>query len=313
MQTDMDQFSLHHTQEKVSLVIPTHERPVALANAVRSGLAALPENGELIVIDDGTEHAASETLNDVTDRRLRIEKTSGSQGPSSARNLGVSHSTAELVFFLDDDDSLMPDYVARVLTARARTVPVPSFGFSAMSQSGTVSRKALETGPIHKRQNLSERLGGLGMGFWIEKALFEAIGGLDETIRINEDTEFCLRLAADEVAGWYESQPGVEINASRTQTGNADAPSITKTSALNDRADVFELLLSKYSQLLIEYPKTKKMFERRVLKYTAQSQGFRPALYRAKRLGMGNSSKLLIPQLILWRATHLLGKRQRAR
>lgn len=302
-----------HTQPDVSLVIPTYERPAALVVAVRSGLAAIPENGELIVVDDGTENSATDSLQHVSDERLRIEKTPGRQGPSRARNLGVSFSNSDLVFFLDDDDILLPDYVARVLKMRDMNDPAPVFGFSAVLRSGSTSGSGLKTGPMHQGQTLSSRLGGLGMGFWIERSLYIDLGGLDETIRVNEDTEFCLRLANENILGWYEADPGVDIDAARTKDSTQDAPSVTKTSVLADRAKVFEMLLRKYSDLFSEHPKTRARFVERVLKYTCQSEGFARALERAKGLQLDRPIRLLIPKLILWRTSRLLGNRRRAR
>jgi len=293
-----------------ALIIPTYQRPTGLLTAVESGLAALPQDSQLIVIDDGITHPAKETLARVADPRIRIEKTNGKQGPAAARNLGVTLAVADIIFFLDDDDALAPDYVSRVLDVLCRQMPDCDYGFSAITRDGAVSRKLMRTGPMLANTDLSEKMGGLGMGFWIRRSLFLTVGGLDETIRINEDTEFCLRLADRKALGWYEAEPGVAINPGNPADMLDDQPSLTKTSSQLERAQVFEMFLEKYSDLLANNEKLRQQFAMRAVKYIAQAKGTVASLEKAKLLMPNKNLGLLCARLLVWRAASILKQRR---
>src|ERR1700674_785062 len=86
---------------KVSLIIPTHDRPQLLPRAVESARAA-GTDVEIIVIDDAsTDETAAVCRNLNNIKYVRVERN---QGVAGARNIGIFLSTARYVAFLDDDD-----------------------------------------------------------------------------------------------------------------------------------------------------------------------------------------------------------------
>ena len=102
---------------KVSLIIPTHDRPHLLPRAVESARAA-GTDVEIIVIDDASTDETVEVcrkLNNI--KYVRVERN---QGVAGARNIGIFVSTARYVAFLDDDDLRLPgslDIQVRALEA----------------------------------------------------------------------------------------------------------------------------------------------------------------------------------------------------
>jgi glycosyltransferase involved in cell wall biosynthesis len=90
---------------KVSLIIPTHDRPQLLPRAVESARAA-GTDVEIIVIDDAsTDETAAVCRNLNNIKYVRVERN---QGVAGARNIGIFLSTARYVAFLDDDDLRLP-------------------------------------------------------------------------------------------------------------------------------------------------------------------------------------------------------------
>jgi glycosyltransferase involved in cell wall biosynthesis len=90
---------------KVSLIIPTHDRPHLLPRAVESARAA-GTDVEIIVIDDASTDETAEvcrSLNNI--KYVRVERN---QGVAGARNIGIFRSTTRYVAFLDDDDRRLP-------------------------------------------------------------------------------------------------------------------------------------------------------------------------------------------------------------
>ena len=96
---------------KLSIIIPTCDRPHLLKRAVTSALTNGGNGCEVIVVDDGLEKSASSLS---FGGEIKVITTSGRTGASAARNLGAKHATGAYILFLDDDDELQNDYVRDV-------------------------------------------------------------------------------------------------------------------------------------------------------------------------------------------------------
>ncbi len=90
----------------LSVVIATYNRPEALQNSVRDVLEQLPPGGELVVVDQSDDDLIA-TL----PPQARVVRL---QPPSLpiARNVGVQHTSGEVILFLDDDVRLHPGCLA---------------------------------------------------------------------------------------------------------------------------------------------------------------------------------------------------------
>ena len=98
---------------RVSVVIPTHNRRALLAAAVDSALAQTAAPSEVIVVDDGSTDGTCAMLRDLYGARVRVERLDPRAGRSAARNLGWQRSRGDLVAFLDSDDRWLPTKLAR--------------------------------------------------------------------------------------------------------------------------------------------------------------------------------------------------------
>jgi len=259
----------------VSIVIPTKDRPEGVRKAVASVLAALPADGEVIIIDDNSTPPASEALSDMKDPRIKVHINPGPNGPSPARNLGLRMAQGPIVMFLDDDDLLVDNYCKRVL-ARLPTLPdTCGFGFSTalhLEPDGTTSvhKSISPEGVLGREVALKYRLAGLGMGFWIKRDLFLAVGGLDPNIAVNEDTEVSIRLAAYGAECYCDQTPGVILIHDNVRD-EADKSSITKASSALGRARGFEYILTKHAKFLQDHNKFRFKLFSRVLKYRCRA------------------------------------------
>jgi glycosyltransferase involved in cell wall biosynthesis len=100
----------------ISIILPVYNRSSLLREALRSCLKQTYSPIEVIVSDDGSEEDVKGVVeefrssrSDVCFRYVRQTK----RGASAARNLGFEKSSGELIQFLDSDDLLHPEKLAR--------------------------------------------------------------------------------------------------------------------------------------------------------------------------------------------------------
>ena len=90
---------------KVSLIIPTFNRPHLLPRAVESALGA-GRDVEVIVVDDASTDRTASVCAAL--RGIKYVRLDRNQGVAGARNVGLLESTGDFVAFLDDDDLRLP-------------------------------------------------------------------------------------------------------------------------------------------------------------------------------------------------------------
>lgn len=182
-------------EKQCSIIIPSHNRPALILNAVNSALANCTPDGEVIVVDDRSTIAVQDVLAGVSDKRLKvIRNTQAFGGAAYARNLGIAAASHELVFFLDDDDIFIENYIHHVLAEP--TLDQADYGFgkdylAADSQSFNVN---LGFELVNSKADLKKRLAGAGAGFWVRRQAFLALQGFDTQQVVDEDTDLCVRL-----------------------------------------------------------------------------------------------------------------------
>lgn len=87
-----------------SIIIPLYNKEKHIKDTLNSVWSQSYSNFEVIVVNDGsTDHSLRE-VNAIKDERLKIFSIEN-QGVSHARNYGISEATADLLVFLDADDT----------------------------------------------------------------------------------------------------------------------------------------------------------------------------------------------------------------
>ncbi len=95
---------------KVSVIIPTYNRPQFLKRAVASVLSQTYTNFDMWVIQNGSYRESEETVREFRAKGFSINYHFVKQpNPSNARNIGIRLSKGEYVAFLDDDDEWLPE------------------------------------------------------------------------------------------------------------------------------------------------------------------------------------------------------------
>jgi len=184
---------------RVSVVVPTRDRRALTAEAVESVLVQSWGDLELVVVDDGSIDGTADHLEaSFQDPRLRVLRQEN-RGVSAARNRGVRETSGEWLAFLDSDDLWLPGKLERQLAA-VEEAP----GWEACHTEEVWYRYGRWANPrkVHAKH-----------GGWIfsqclplciispssillRRALFDALGGFDESLPACEDYDLWLRLCA---------------------------------------------------------------------------------------------------------------------
>lgn len=117
----------------VAVIVPTMRRPDSLARALASlmGQTGVADRlREIVVVDNdpqGTARAAVERLAANAPVPL-VYRHEPRPGVATARNSGLSATTAPLIAFLDDDEAADSTWLSALLAAQARTDAAVVFG-----------------------------------------------------------------------------------------------------------------------------------------------------------------------------------------
>lgn len=98
-----------------TVVIPTHNRPELLLEAVASVAAQTLRNWHVVVVDDGsTPPVRAERLHEITEGKLSLLRHEQPLGIACAKNAGAAAAEGDAIVFLDDDDLLVADALERL-------------------------------------------------------------------------------------------------------------------------------------------------------------------------------------------------------
>ncbi|XGV98383.1 MAG: CHAT domain-containing protein [Leptolyngbya sp. BL-A-14] len=209
------------SRELVSLVITAYNREQFLGAAIESVLAQTYPHFELLVWDDGSTDRSIEIARDYASRDARIRIIAAShQGRVRSLQKAIDHTQGTYIAWVDSDDYLAP-------TALEKTVAIlqkqPAVGM-VFTDYWDVDRddRVLGYGRRCQIPYSKERLLLDFMTFHfrlLRRSVFEAVGGIADSLDYVEDYDLCLRLSevteVHHVAQplyYYRHHPG---NASR--------------------------------------------------------------------------------------------------
>jgi len=194
---------------RLSVVVPTHDRPRQLGRLLDALLAQLDGRDapdvEVLVVDDHSRPADAQALRACVrahrQSTLRVFFLDVARGPAAARNRGAAESSGEIVAFLDDDCVPRADYVGDVIRVHAehpdacvvsgelRPLRDDVYSLFWFSSYRTV---------FHTSGEPFARIGAVSGGnFSIKRRVLQELSPLfDESLPSREDFDLALRLGA---------------------------------------------------------------------------------------------------------------------
>lgn len=93
---------------KLSVLMPTRNAEIFVERAVVSTLSALPDDSELVVLNDASTDSTAECLEKIRDPKLRVLSVDEAHGVAGGLNALIEATDSELVARMDSDDVCLP-------------------------------------------------------------------------------------------------------------------------------------------------------------------------------------------------------------
>ena len=207
----------------VSVVIPCFRHAHYLPGAIESCLDQTYSHLQVIVVNDGSDDDTEAVARRYGDRIDYVYRDNG--GLPAARNTGLSHAQGAYVKFLDADDQLHPETLARQVRALAGAMTavccsrtrVYKEDFPDQYEDEHPPTEALLPGLLRDVD-----WGGL-QAFLLPVSMARKVGGFDESLKAVEDWDFLCRLGLDAPPLVFDPHPGAYYRV-RTDSMARNAP-----------------------------------------------------------------------------------------
>lgn len=201
---------------RLAVIIPTYNRATTVLHTVRAILAAGVPLHEVVVVDDGGSDDTEGRLAGLAPVRYLRQQNAG---PARARNTGARATDADVLCFLDSDDTWPDDSMGRLLRQLEAAPHIEAvFADTAMGNAGdgfvsfvgtyggaAFTRLPCTPGPeglvVHEREAFFRQLARRNVMFLgsllVRRSTFLRVGMFDEELRGAADWEFFMRLALE--------------------------------------------------------------------------------------------------------------------
>lgn len=190
-------------QPLVSVYIPTKNRPQLLQRALMSCLSQDYATIEILLVDDGSDEAASAQIAAMaaTDPRIRLFRLSPSAGAPQARNLAIAEARGEFITGLDDDDEFLAGRIRSFVCAAQQNPQIGFFcsGYQYALASGQTLRGLAGARQFGLQELLMKNL--VGNQIFCRTGVLRQVGGFDPDLPACQDYDLWIRLCAAGLAG----------------------------------------------------------------------------------------------------------------
>jgi len=190
------------TMVKIAIIVRTKDRPHLLTRCLQSLMEQKRAPDEVIVVNDGGV-AVDQVVNEFTNLKIELIHNTTNRGRSAAGNQGVQACQSEVIGFLDDDDRFLPDHLQRLETAMLHFDAQVVYSGCRLLQRDILGEKVIlrekaigEFNEPYVAQRLKYENYIPLINLLINRDLWLAVDGFDESLTLFEDWDLLLRLSA---------------------------------------------------------------------------------------------------------------------
>jgi len=195
---------------RTSVIVPVHDLAAVTRRCLEALLPTLPEDCEVLVVDDASGEGTVEMLMGYGERirTLRLERNGGF---ARACNEGAAAAAGELLVFLNNDTEPRPGWIAALVGYADRHPAAEAIGAKLVYPTGAVQHAGVVFGQDgyphnlyaglpedHPAVNRSRRLQAVTAAcLLVRRSSFEHLDGFDANYENSlEDVDLCLRIGA---------------------------------------------------------------------------------------------------------------------
>ena len=186
----------------ISIITPCYNAAHYLRAAAESVLSQTYQNFEWILVNDGSTDETDLVIREYEDGRIRYFKQDN-MGQCAASNFGLKKARGAYIKFFDADDLMNPEHLQlqfNSLNGFKDAISSCSWGrfYDGNPQSAQFIPETVWENLdslLWIKKALSQKYDMMGVWLWlIPKSVIEKTGGWDESLSLNNDFEFSIRL-----------------------------------------------------------------------------------------------------------------------
>lgn len=179
---------------KVSFITGVKNRAAALEEMLQSLIKQDLSDWEAIIVDDHSTEDTQSVVKKIADSRISYyQLPQDKTGICHARNLAISHATAEILLTADGDDFSRPQRAQRTLEIMTKENADAFYSNLEFFESGTDKRWTRLFQPYDAELfQMFNFMTNPGTAF--RKDMFEKAGGFDPEFELSEDYDLYLRM-----------------------------------------------------------------------------------------------------------------------
>jgi glycosyltransferase involved in cell wall biosynthesis len=201
----------------VSILIPAYNAEKWIADTIKSALGQTWSNKEIVIVDDGSRDRTFSIAKQFASRRIRVVGQEN-QGASVARNKAMNLCQGDYIQWLDADDLLCPDKIAKQMQAAEklgnnRTLFSSGWGYflyRPFKAKFTSSSLWCDLSPVEWLVRKWENNVHMQTATWlVSRELTKAAGPWDARLLNNDDGEYFCRVIA--ASNGIQFVPGAKV------------------------------------------------------------------------------------------------------
>lgn len=242
----------------VSIIVPIYNAEKYLDSCIQSVLRQTYTNWELILIDDGSTDKSGRIAEEYgfADERITVFHQKN-LGVSLARNQGIDEATGNYVVFLDADDELIEDCLAKTVNIAEETNADVVAGRSCENQE-LFQDRIIWTGAEALENSLKDHLFTYSACAKLIRREFIGKTRFTPDIRINEDSYFVFQLLC--------KQNVFVLTNDVIYFYRANSESSSRTVFSEKYFDILKVSDLKYKKIEVQFPQMHDLAKNMLLK-----------------------------------------------